>query len=243
MFYEDINNILNIGEVPTLYKPDDKDSLIADLKLKFAKNPAKRNLGSLSVWEEFLKGCRQNLHLVLCVSPIGDSLRLRMRNFPSLINCSSIIWYLPWSDDSLRTIAKHNLLDKIDDQTKLLLQHKELEICNIFVKFHKAIEEISEKYYSKTAKRNYVTPINYKHLLENFLDLLNSKQTKLLNQRNQYIVGVQKLDECAIFVEETKIKLESLKPELDQKSKETMLTLKKVEIEKEGASKKQEIVA
>jgi len=33
------------------------------------------------------------LHLILIMSPIGDNFRNRIRNFPSLVNCSTIIWY------------------------------------------------------------------------------------------------------------------------------------------------------
>ena len=30
----------------------------------------------------------------MCLSPIGDKLRLRLRSFPSLVSCSSPIWVL-----------------------------------------------------------------------------------------------------------------------------------------------------
>ena len=98
-FYEDINNILNIGEVPNLYKSDDQDIIVNELQAKFAKQ--KKSMGSAALWEAFLSNCKSKLHLVICASAIGESLRLRMRAFPSLINCSSIIWHLPWSGSSL----------------------------------------------------------------------------------------------------------------------------------------------
>jgi len=31
-FLEDINNLLNIGEIPNLYPPDDKENLLYDVK-------------------------------------------------------------------------------------------------------------------------------------------------------------------------------------------------------------------
>ena len=44
------------------------------------------------LWSFFVERTRANLHIVLCMSPIGDSFRDRLRQFPSLINCCTIDW-------------------------------------------------------------------------------------------------------------------------------------------------------
>ena len=44
------------------------------------------------LWAWFVQRVRLQLHVVLCMSPIGDVLRSRLRQFPSLINCSTIDW-------------------------------------------------------------------------------------------------------------------------------------------------------
>lgn len=36
---------------------------------------------------------RQNLHCVLCFSPVGVDLRSRSRKFPAIVNCTIIDWY------------------------------------------------------------------------------------------------------------------------------------------------------
>lgn len=41
----------------------------------------------------FVRRVWNKLHIVLCMSPVGDALRIRCRQFPSLINCSTIDWY------------------------------------------------------------------------------------------------------------------------------------------------------
>ena len=35
---------------------------------------------------------RQNLHVVLCFSPVGDKFRIRARQFPALVNCMQYDW-------------------------------------------------------------------------------------------------------------------------------------------------------
>ena len=42
-------------------------------------------------------------------SPIGDALRTRLRQFPSLINCTTIDWFDKWPPDALRAVAHHKL--------------------------------------------------------------------------------------------------------------------------------------
>lgn len=47
----------------------------------------------LSLFNFFVNRCRENLHVILAMSPIGDAFRNRLRKFPSLINCCTIDWF------------------------------------------------------------------------------------------------------------------------------------------------------
>ncbi len=40
----------------------------------------------------FVEQCRQNLHMVIAMSPVGSAFRERLRKFPSLVNCTTIDW-------------------------------------------------------------------------------------------------------------------------------------------------------
>lgn len=67
-FIEDINNILNVGEVPNLYTTDE----IEELKYEMQKVVTKRQGDPFEV---FIKRCKKNLHLLLFMSPAGPKLR------------------------------------------------------------------------------------------------------------------------------------------------------------------------
>lgn len=41
----------------------------------------------------FVQVCRDQLHVVLAMSPIGVSFRNRVRKFPSIVNCCTIDWF------------------------------------------------------------------------------------------------------------------------------------------------------
>lgn len=47
----------------------------------------------LALFAYFVTRCRENLHIVVAFSPIGDAFRNRLRQFPSLINCCTIDWF------------------------------------------------------------------------------------------------------------------------------------------------------
>lgn len=67
---------------------------------------AKRGLDSpLELWGHFVETCRQRLHVVLAMSPIGGAFRERLRQNPSLVNCCTIDWFQSWPSDALQSVA------------------------------------------------------------------------------------------------------------------------------------------
>ncbi|TNN52942.1 Dynein heavy chain 10, axonemal [Liparis tanakae] len=79
-FLELINNMLTSGIVPALFPDDEKESVLNQLRdeaLTMGAGPSKE-----SVWQYFVNKSANNLHIVLAMSPVGDTLRTRCRNFP-----------------------------------------------------------------------------------------------------------------------------------------------------------------
>ena len=52
---------------------------------------------------------RDNLHVILCFSPIGDPIKVRTRRFPALVNCVVIDWFQPWPEEALTSVSKRFL--------------------------------------------------------------------------------------------------------------------------------------
>ena len=69
---------------------------------KAAGKPESRD----AVYAYFVQLVRQNLHIVLAMSPIGDAFRVRCRKFPSLVNCCTIDWFDEWPRDALLSVAQ-----------------------------------------------------------------------------------------------------------------------------------------
>jgi dynein heavy chain len=43
------------------------------------------------------------------MSPAGDNLRIRCRNFPGIVNNSGINWFFSWPDEALVSVAQNQL--------------------------------------------------------------------------------------------------------------------------------------
>jgi dynein heavy chain, axonemal len=103
-FLEDINNILNSGEVPNLYANDELEKIVG-LVRPLAKKAGKLETRE-SVLQHYVYLVRENLHVVLAMSPIGAGFRTRCRMFPSLVNCCTIDWFSGWPDEALFSVAE-----------------------------------------------------------------------------------------------------------------------------------------
>ena len=82
-----------LGIVPALFPEEEKESVLSQIgqeALKQGMGPAKE-----SVWQYFVNKSANNLHIVLGMSPVGDTLRTRCRNFPGALEQRLQIWFRP----------------------------------------------------------------------------------------------------------------------------------------------------
>ena len=108
-FLELINNILTIGIVPALFPEEEKSNLCnkTDEEIRKLKLPETKEFS----WNYFVNKARQNIHIMLCMSPAGESLRVRCRNFPGLVSNTNIDWFFPWPEEALSDVATYFLKD------------------------------------------------------------------------------------------------------------------------------------
>merc|ERR550519_1700358 len=110
-FLEDLNNLLNAGEVPNLFPLDEKVEICEKMRvIDKQKERAKQTDGTpIALFNMFIERTKEMLHIVLAMSPIGDAFRNRLRKFPSLVNCCTIDWFQEWPEDALTVVAQRFL--------------------------------------------------------------------------------------------------------------------------------------
>ncbi|EKX45970.1 hypothetical protein GUITHDRAFT_94428 [Guillardia theta CCMP2712] len=209
---EDINNILNTGSVPNLF-PADEMMQVLDAVAPRAK-AAGRGLTMTDSIEFFIEECKQNMHIVICMSPIGSGLRDRLRQFPSLVNCCTIDWYFPWPEDGLIAVAQKSL-EGIGLENDIL--RPVIDQC---MQFQVQAQSLSKRYLAEVNRYNYVTPTSYLELISTFKSLLNVKKEEVGYQKGRYEIGLNKLLACAENVSQMEEELTALQPILASKTKE-----------------------
>ena len=106
-FLEDVNNILTSGEVPNLFAKDELGPLVDEVRVAAKASGSAETQDALYAF--FLERVRTNLHVILCVSPVGEAFRERCRMFPGLVNCTTIDWFTEWPSDALFEVASKQL--------------------------------------------------------------------------------------------------------------------------------------
>eukprot|EP00767_Chilomastix_cuspidata_P003405 gnl/Chilomastix_cuspidata/3528.p1 GENE.gnl/Chilomastix_cuspidata/3528~~gnl/Chilomastix_cuspidata/3528.p1 ORF type:complete len:4397 (+),score=382.77 gnl/Chilomastix_cuspidata/3528:1904-13192(+) len=226
---EDINSILNTGEVPNLFENEEMDAIINNIrpKAKEAGISGGRDL----LLQFFTSRVRDNLHIILCMSPANDSFRRRLRMFPSLITNMTIDWFQPWPEDALFNVAEKFLSPDEEDTSPC--GEFTPAVVRFCMEMHRSVTEMSSKYLEETGRPYHITPTSYLELLRLFKHFLSIRKNELGEQATRLENGLYKLKETNEQVALLSKKLEELKPELEESAKKTDLLI--VELKEEAA--------
>ncbi|ETE66939.1 Dynein heavy chain 7, axonemal, partial [Ophiophagus hannah] len=237
-FLEDINNLLNAGEVPNLFAVDEKQEICEKMRsIDRQRDRSKQTDGSpIALFNMFIDRCRDQLHVVLAMSPIGDAFRNRLRKFPALVNCCTIDWFQSWPTDALQAVASRSLGDiEMSEETRSGC----IDMCK---KFHTTTINLSELFYNELQRHNYVTPTSYLELISTFQSLLEKKRSEVMKLKKRYEVGLEKLDSAAAQVATMQVELEALQPQLRVASKQVDDMMVVIEKESLEVAKTEKIV-
>lgn len=235
-FLEDINNILNSGEVPNLFEKDELEQVLGAVR-PMAKTAGIAEGDRDGVFQHFIARVRQNLHIVLCMSPVGDAFRARCRMFPSLVNCCTIDWFVQWPQEALLSVSASFLspVEGIEDGMKT-------KISNMCVEIHTSVNEMAEKFYAELRRHYYTTPTSYLELINLYLTMLEEKKKSLVTARDRFKTGLGKLLETNELVDNMQEELTALEPELKKKSKETEELMERLTVDQEKADQVRKVV-
>ncbi|XP_059138610.1 dynein axonemal heavy chain 10-like [Physella acuta] len=250
-FLELINNMLTTGMVPALYADDEKEGIIGALRRDAdlaGRGPAKE-----SIWQFFVDKCANNLHIVMAMSPVGETLRTRCRNFPGIVNNAIIDWFFPWPEQALFAVA--SVMISPDNQ---LIPGEYIEdIVAHCVMVHQSVNDFSLLFLQRWRRYNYVTPKNYLDFIFCYLRLLKEKDLYILSQCERLQGGLTKIAEASqmlkvlneklavqrVAVKEKTIACESLLKEISQSSSEAHEMKAAAQIKAEEIKESSKIIA
>eukprot|EP00742_Colponemidia_sp_Colp-10_P004139 GILJ01004417.1.p1 GENE.GILJ01004417.1~~GILJ01004417.1.p1 ORF type:complete len:2854 (+),score=646.67 GILJ01004417.1:919-8562(+) len=196
-----INDLLASGYIPDLFAKEEVDGLLSSIRneAKAAGIPDSRD----AMQAFFYQKVKRNLHVILCMSPAGDTLRIRARKFPALINCTAIDWFHAWPRDALVDVASR-FLSNVEDITPELREAVSQHMSEV----HLSINEANQKYLSLERRYNYTTPKSFLELIDFYKKLLANKRDKIQKQISRLETGLSTLQNTKNKVEELKLDLQ-----------------------------------
>ncbi|KAI8812367.1 dynein heavy chain and region D6 of dynein motor-domain-containing protein [Cladochytrium replicatum] len=231
-----INDMLASGNIPGLFPDDEVESIINSMR-----NEAKA-LGLIDTrevcWDIFISTVRKNLKVVLCFSPVGNTLRSRSRKFPAIVNNTTIDWFQEWPEEALNSVASRFVagFDLVPEQYKTPVTR--------FMSFaHQSVNEVSRKYLLNEKRYNYTTPKSFLALIALYKEMLEKKCLELTKSMDRLENGLTKLQSTAAQVDDLKAKLATQEVELKAKNEEAMRLIERVGIDTEKVNKEKAIAA
>ncbi|KAG5504844.1 hypothetical protein GH5_05475 [Leishmania sp. Ghana 2012 LV757] len=238
-FLEDLNNMLSAGEVPNLFAKDDLQQISDDVH-KLALLSGCRDSPD-ELYNFFIRQAREHLHLVIAMSPAHRLFRVRLRQFPALVSCTSIDWYYAWPNEALKEVGLRYLRDsrENDAESDELLE----TISDLFVFLHDTTNQRAEQMRVQIRRHTYVTPSSFIDLVRGFRSMLNSRRIDIVEQRDKLVNGMSKLEETKVTVSEMREALKVQDERLQAKSAEVSKATESIQARQHIAEEQQTVVA
>ncbi|RLN71959.1 hypothetical protein BBJ28_00009780 [Nothophytophthora sp. Chile5] len=266
VFLEDINTILNGADIPKLFTSEEMEKIISDVRSLLGRlASSSEQLETTSEASEFSRrDCEdyfhfqaQNcLHIVLCMNPVGELFRARLRQFPSLITCTTIDCFDEWPRSALQHVAEHFLAQEEEqeaanaaDSTGNSVQRRnnptllKSTLAGLCAEVHQSIGLQLPLFFAECRRRVSITSQQYLDLIALFRRIHREKKARWETKSQRLKTGVVKLEETNALVNTLQDELVALQPVLVSKAKEAEELLGQVAIDQVEAGKVAQRVA
>jgi len=210
-----INDILSNGFCPDLFNKQDMDQFVSQ-----ARGSAKgEGYGDNEILPFILDRSRRNIHVILCFSPKGTKFKQRAREFPGVISCTSMDWFMDWPKEALIDVGKNFLKDpKLEPALRDSIAAHIAEV-------HSSVEQENERFRREERRNNYTTPKMFLGLIDLYQALLEKNVKEAETKIDNFERGLSIMAATKSKVEGLQKELDVAKVKLDEEQKKTNILL------------------
>ena len=234
-FLEDVNNMLSSGMVPNLYSSDELAKIREEIRPEYKKEGGTLDTND-SINEFFFSRVKDNLHIAICMSPLGRAFKDYCKMYPALINNTTIDWFMKWPEDALVEVAR-KYIKEIDVPEELKESLSSL-CCHV----HVTVCDNAELMFSELRRVYHVTPTNYIDLLKGYDRILKGKRKEIGDQINKLRSGLDKLDDARKQVEVMTVQSEEKRGEVSKEQKACEELMVEMSKEQSNADEQMKII-
>ncbi|KAJ3049329.1 hypothetical protein HK097_009672, partial [Rhizophlyctis rosea] len=250
-FLERMNTLLANAEVPGLFEGDEYASLMSSCKEGAQKEGLMLDSPE-ELYKWFTQQVMKNLHVVFTMNPPEGGLASRAATSPALFNRCVLDWFGDWSDQAFYQVGKE-FTDTLDLDLAGYVAPRDFPVAykglilpptyrdaviNAFVFVHQSLYEINSRLGKRQGRHNYVTPRHYLDFINQYVRLFHEKRADLEDQQRHLNVGLDKLKDTVIKVEELRKSLAVKRGALEAKTNEANEKLKKMVADQQEAEQK-----
>ncbi|XP_052062310.1 dynein axonemal heavy chain 5-like isoform X2 [Mytilus californianus] len=237
-FLEYLNNVLSSGVVANLFARDEMDEILGELIPVMKKEFPRRPPSNENLYEYYMSRVRNNLHVVLCFSPVGEKFRARSLKFPGLISGCTMDWFQRWPRDALIAVADH-FLSKFDIECTAEIKKQVIHTMGII---HDGVAESCTDYFQRYRRSTHVTPKSYLSFINGYKTIYADKKKEIGDLAQRMNTGLEKLIEASQQVSVLAEELAEKEKELAVASEKADQVLKEVTTKAQAAEKVKEQV-
>eukprot|EP01134_Creolimax_fragrantissima_P000216 CFRG0216T1 len=253
-FLERINTLLANGEVPGLFDGDEYTVLMTQCK-DAAQASGKLIDSNEELYKWFCNEVMQNLHVVFTMNPTTTGLKDRAATSPALFNRCVVDWFGDWSIHALYQVGLEFTnkvdIDNVDfvapsDLTAIVQElpdnptQREV-IVNTLVGIHKSVSRKCARMAKLEGRTMVVTPRHFLDFINHYVSLFVEKRSELEDQKLHLNIGLRKIDETVVQVEELREQLSIKQRELTAANDRANEKLKQMLYDQQEAEKKREV--
>ncbi|XP_022380343.1 dynein heavy chain 9, axonemal [Enhydra lutris kenyoni] len=225
-----INDLLASGEIPDLYSDDEVENIINNVRNEVKSQGLVDNRENC--WKFFINRVRRQLKVTLCLSPVGNKLRVRSRKFPAIVNCTAIDWFHEWPRQALESVSLRFL-----QNTEGIEPTVKQSISKFMAFVHTSVNQMSQSYLTNEQRYNYTTPKSFLEFIRLYQSLLHRNGKELKSKIARLENGLLKLHSTSAQVDGLKARLAAQEGELRQKNEDADKLIQVVGVETDKVSR------